>query len=371
MKYKLFNLKKRHFVVSNQYHNSLNTIIDDENFILGNACENLEKSLAKYLTTDSFTTLSNCTSALYFALKGLGITSGDEVIVTPMSYLATVSCIELVGATPKFVDVDDSLNLCPESIRISITKKTKAIIVVHLSGLPANIQSILSEADAHGIPVIEDCAQSFGGRSYGKALGTHGIAGCFSFHPLKILPALGDGGGITSQSKKLTEYCNQARNHGHKNREDVEFFSHNMRFDSLKAKFLQDFLPHLQSEIFIRGQNLSYYKEIISSSKLCRHIKFPQIHQADVLSLNFIMILADRRDELMLFLQSKGIETKIHYPLLLSKLKPLNGLVSANTHPNATEKVKKILTVPFASHITSNDIQEICMQMELFYSKDI
>ena len=185
---------------------SLDNLIKNGDYILGSSVLEFEKKFSKFIKSKYSVGVGNGTDALYLSLKYLGIGKGDEVITVPNSYLSSASSIALCGAKPIFIDIDDDLNMNPDLIHKSITKKTKAILPVHLTGKPAKIIKILKIAKSYNLKVVEDCAQAVGAKYQNKFVGNYGISGCFSLHPLKNLNALGDGGIVSTNSQRMYKW---------------------------------------------------------------------------------------------------------------------------------------------------------------------
>ncbi|MCG7537121.1 DegT/DnrJ/EryC1/StrS family aminotransferase [Pseudoalteromonas sp. OOF1S-7] len=345
------------------YHQDLDIVLNSGQFILGNEVTLFEQELAAYHGASHAVGVGNGTDALILALQAFGIGSGDEVITTPMSYLASTSSIVMAGAKPVFADVDNSLNLCPDSVALKITAKTKAILVVHLSGNPADIVSLRALADQHGLILIEDCAQAIGATVQGKKVGTFGDAACFSFHPLKNIGGIGDGGAIILDSEEHARWLKIARNHGHANRDECSFWSVNSRLDALQARFLMTQL-NLYEEELTRRQGIAR----IFCNELSGVVQLPDSHQHSQSSYNWFMILAEHRNELCNYLKLKGIETKIHYPKLIPQLHAARSLdVDSRDFSNAIELTKRILSLPIAEHIGVSEAQHIANSIKEFY----
>lgn len=345
------------------FHNDLDDILSTGDFILGDALLELESKLAKFVGMDFAAGVGNGTDALYLALKYFGIGPDDHVITTPMSYLASSSSITLNGAIPIFADVDASLNLCPLSVESRITAKTKAILVVHLAGNPANMIEINRVADKHNLVIIEDCAQSFGAKLGDKYTGSFGNASAVSFHPLKNLGALGDGGAVFTNDSSCDSWLRKARNHGHIGRNDSEFWSINSRLDSLQAKFIQTQLVAYHSELARRRKLAERYY-----NGLTKELQFPALHKEAHPSFNWFVVLCDQRDELSEHLKANGIETKIHYPNLITQLTAARVIKVEDARiPNAINYTKRILSLPIAEHLTKSDVDYIISKINDFY----
>ncbi len=347
-----------------QFHSDLDRVLASGTFILGPEVARFEKLIKHHTNANGALGVGNGTDALILCLKALRIGPGDEVITTSMSYLATASSIALSGATAVCIDVDESLNLDPKKIEEAITPQTRAILVVHLSGVPADIKQIMNIASRYDLPVIEDCAQAYGANINGQAVGTFGRLGTVSFHPLKNLGTLGDGGIILAQRDEDLGWLKLARNHGHKNRNECDFWSINSRLDELHAAFLNTMLEHYPSEMQRRIKLAEIYK-----AELHGIVEFPIIHKDSNPSYNWIMMLVDQRDKLIRSLSEKGTELKVHYPYLLPDLKSASQ--NCRVHgslENSRVKVKKIISVPAAEHISETDVRYICQQIIDFYA---
>ncbi len=214
---KFVNIGAQFHSIRDEILKKVDELFQSGDFILGNELKQFEKDFASYCGCKYAIGVANGTDALFLVMKALGIGEGDEVITAPNSFLATAGSVISAGATPVFADVRDDYNIDPSKIEEAVTEKTKAIIPVHLTGRPADMKAVLDIAKQHGLYVIEDAAQSVGASYNGKKAGSFGIAGCFSFHPLKTLNAYGDGGAITTSDAALYEKLMKIRNHGLKN----------------------------------------------------------------------------------------------------------------------------------------------------------
>jgi dTDP-4-amino-4,6-dideoxygalactose transaminase len=363
-----FSIGSKYKNYRKKIHQKINQICSSGQFILGEDLEIFERNISLYLNSKNFIGVGNGTDALYLAIKSLGIGPGDKVITTPMSYIASTSSIYLSGATPIFVDVDESLNISPSAINEVNDKDVKAILVVHLGGNPAEMVSIMKIAKKKSIYVIEDCAQAFGTKLNGKKLGTYGDVNAFSFHPLKILGAFGDAGGISTDIEKLSKKIINMRNHGHITRDDVEDFSHNMRMDTIQAGILNIFLEDIELEIKLRQKQIATYRKKLNSVVNRGSIVFPRLNESlEEISFNFLIIRVRNRDALISFLQNNGYEIKIHYPKLLCDLSAIK--IDKNQYPLVNSKiyVNEILSLPIGEGHKMLDIINICKLIIKFY----
>ncbi len=328
-------------------------------FILGEEVEHLEQAAARYLGCREVIGVGSGTDALYLSMKALGIGAGDEVITTPNSYLASVSSICLTGAKPVLVDVGTDLNIDASQISVQLSAHTKAIIVVHLTGRPANMELIYDIAQQAGIPIIEDAAQSIGAEYSHKKIGTLGTTGCFSLHPLKNLGCIGDGGFIATNNQAIADYCRMARTHGHSSRDQCEFWSHNMRLDALQAAFVQELLPDIERIITQRRLHAQRYIERLSSM---RSIELPPSEPSGMRAVfHTFVIKTDRRDALQQYLKEQGIDTKVHYPIPIHCLNSAKYLgYQLGDFPNAELFSQQILSLPIADYLLQEEIDYVC-----------
>ena len=238
MKVAFIDLKKRYLDERKDILKIVDQTLTKGNLVLTPEIETFEKEICNYTGKKFCVTLNSGTDALMMALWSLGIGKGDEVITSPISFIATIGAIEHVGAKPVFVDVNFDLNINVDLIESKITKKTKAIMPVHWTGRICNMTKIISLAKKYNLKVIEDSAQAMGSYYKNKHAGSFGNISAFSTHPLKNLNAVGDGGFITTNNKKLYDKIKLFRSHGLKSRDNVEIFGVNSRLDSLNAEIL-------------------------------------------------------------------------------------------------------------------------------------
>jgi dTDP-4-amino-4,6-dideoxygalactose transaminase len=285
------------------------------------------------------------------ALRALGIGVGDEVITSPFSFFATAESISTVGAKPIFVDIDPmTFNLDPKLIEAAITKKTKAIMPVHLFGLPADMVTIMKIAKEYGLKVIEDAAQSFGA-SYqtedansplvGKQTGSVGDAGAFSFYPTKNLGAYGDAGLLTTQDDAVAEEARKLRNHGSVQRYHNETLGYNSRLDGMQAAILRVKLPHLDSWNKARFEVAKRYSELL---KDVPGITTPLLHKGHVFHQYTIRVANGNRDELQAKLKEKDISTIVYYPFSQDQLPVYKG--QYGDFPESHKLAKEVLSLP-------------------------
>lgn len=354
------NISEENILLREKLLNAAGRVIDHGQFINGPEVLLLEKKLSEYLGVKNVIGVSNGTAALFLSLKGLGIGKGDEVITVGNSYLATVSSIALTGASPILIDVDQTMNMNPYLLEDAITSKTKAILPVHLTGKPAKIKEICEIAKKYNIPVIEDAAQAIGAEYNGKKIGSFGKTACFSLHPLKNLSALGDGGFISTNDEELAYWLKRARNHGHPNRDECDFWSFNMRLDTIQASFLLEKIKFLEEQTNKRRSNANYYREHLLNSNLI----LPVEEDYERCVNHLFVIRIKNREELQKYLKSNGIETKVHYPTPIHKLKAAQDLEF--DLPKTEEYAKTILSLPIHSGLSEENLEKIVTTINEF-----
>ena len=362
---KYINFPLQYKKIKTELLKTIENVFESGNFILGSEVEKFEKNFAKYCETKYALGVGNGTSALFLAMKSLGIGNGDEVITASNSFLATAGAIATTGAKPVFVDADDDYNINPNLIEDAITKKTKAILPVHLTGRPASLDKILEIADKNKIYLIEDAAQAIGAKYNGKKVGSFGIAGCFSLHPLKNLNAYGDGGVITVKDKQLYENLKKMRNHGLKNRDECDFFAFNSRLDELQASILNVKMRYLDKWTKKKREIANFYQK-----KLSDIVKVPFDKSNEYAVYHTFIIQADKRDKLQKFLMQKGIETKIHYPVPIHLQKAVQNLgYKKGDFPKAEKQAEKILSLPIYPELKEEQLELVVKEIKNFYFK--
>lgn len=360
------NLKSQHAFLKSELLTAISEVIDKGNFILGEQVAEFERQFAQLCGVRYAVGVNSGTDALIFALKALGIRSGDEVITVPNSFVASTTCIRLLGAKPVFIDVGDDYNIDANQIAAAITPKTKAIIPVHLTGRPCDMEPILAIAQEKGIAIVEDAAQAVLAEYQGHRVGSLGKLGCFSLHPLKNLNACGDGGVIVTNDSELYDKLKIMRNIGLRNRDDCVLWSHNSRLDTLQAAILLVKLRYLKEWTQQRRQNAHYYQTQLAEIS---QIQIPQESEGKKCVYHTFVIQAERRDELRQFLSENGIGSAIHYPMPihLSTVGKELGYTEGS-FPVTEMQSRKILSLPIYQGLTVEQLEQICQTIKLFYN---
>ncbi len=344
----------------------IKAVVSKSEFILGNAVGEFEKSFARVAGCENGVGVNSGLDALILSLRALKIGEGDEVITAPNSFVASAAAIALVGAKPVFVDVAFDYNLDPDLIETAITSKTKAIMPVHLTGNPCQMDRIESIAKKHQLKIVEDAAQAIGATFKGKAIGSWSDLGAFSLHPLKNLHVWGDGGMITCQSGELEARLRLERNHGLKNRDEVEFFSYNSRLDTIQAVVGLQMLRLLPETTESRIKNAMRYREVLG--ELEEFITLPPVDAKAKHVYHVFQVRAKRRDELKTYLAEQGIDTKVHYPIPIHHQKAASYLnYRKGMFPVTEQLATEILSVPVRENLTQSEQDRICEAIKKFY----
>jgi len=359
------NLPEQHAPLKSDILAAVSDILDSGQFILGEQVAEFERQFAQMCGVRYAVGVNSGTDALIFALKALGIRSGDEVITAPNSFIASASCIAVLGAKPVFADVCEDYNIDPDKIAAVITAKTKGILPVHLTGRPCEMDQILELAQEKGLFVVEDAAQAVMAEYKGRKVGSFGNIGCFSLHPLKTLNACGDGGVLTTDDAELYEKLKIMRNIGLRTRDDCVMWSHNSRLDTMQAAILLVKLRYLQEWTQQRRQNARYYQSRLAGIP---QVQVPQENEKETCVYHTFVIQADRRDELRQFLSTRGIGSSIHYPVPIHLSTAGKGLgYPAGSFPVTERQAGRILSLPVYQGLTEAQLERVCQYIEEFY----
>jgi dTDP-4-amino-4,6-dideoxygalactose transaminase len=350
--------------VKGELMTAIEKVIDHGIYILGPEVREFETGFARYCGTRYAVGVGDGTSALILALRGVGVGPGNEVITAPNSFIASASSAALLGATPCFVDVRrQDMNLDPALIERAITPRTKAIVPVHLAGHAADMEPILKLGERYGIPVIEDAAQSVGTTYHGKRTGGFGRAGCFSLHPLKNLHAIGDAGVITTNDERLYQWLLKARNHGLRNRDEVEFWSPNTRLDTLQAAVLNVMLDHLDGWIGERRELAEQLRAALRDV-----VGVPEEAPGCYHTYQTFVIVAERRNALLDHLRQRGVDAKVHYPLAIHMQEAARGLgYRPDDFPVTRWLADRIVSLPIYAEMTTEQRAAVIDGVRSFY----
>ena len=337
-------------------------------YILGGKTEEFEAGFANFLGCRGCSAVSSGTAALHLALLASGVGEGDDVITTPHTFIATVNSIVHCGARPVLADVDERThNIDPEKIRAAVTKRTKAIIPVHIYGNPAKMDEIMEIAEKSGIKVIEDACQAAGAEYMGKKAGAIGDAGCFSFFPSKVMSVCGDGGMISSNDMELLSKASALRNQGRMKGEKYkhEFIGFNYRMSEIAAAIGAIELGRLGEWINRRREIAKIYNDSLSSVK---GLETPHEESHSKPVYYVYTIRSKMRDGLKAFLEGRGIETGIYYPVPIH-LQPAYRRFHLGRFPVAERIAEEILSLPIHQFMTDGDAHHVAQKVKEFFSK--
>lgn len=361
------DLKRQYQAIGADVSAAVLEVLASGAYIGGPIVQNFEQQFATYVGTTECVGCNSGTDALYLALRAMNIGAGDEVITTPFTFIATAETISGVGAKPVFVDIDlATFNLDLSQLAAAITPRTKAIMPVHLFGNPVDMTELMSIATQHDLTVIEDCAQATGAKWQGKAVGSIGHFGCFSFFPTKNLGACGDGGAITLNDARLAADLQMFREHGSRQRYYHEAIGVNSRLDAIQAAILRVKLPHLDLWNQQRSAVASRYQQLLANIP---GIITPQVTPGGESAWNQYTIrvvapmgtdAAAHRDRVRASLQEAGVISMIYYPLplhLQAVYQDLGYPVGSFPH---TERVShEVLSLPMFPELTFEEQQRV------------
>jgi dTDP-4-amino-4,6-dideoxygalactose transaminase len=363
MKISFNRLEQKYIKNKKRFLKIADEVLSSGRYILGPFVNEFEKKFADYIGVKYCVGVGNGLEALQISLMALGIGSGDEVITTSLSAVATSLAIKAVGAKPVFIDIDEYYHLNDDQIEKYINKKTKAILLVHLYGQSVDLEKILKIAKKHKLFVVEDCAQAHGAEYKNKKVGSFSDVGCFSFYPTKNLGAFGDGGCIVTNNKKIADLSRIIRNYGQKNRYEHVVYGINSRLDELQAAFLLEKLKDLDNDNLKRQKKAKIYFDLLKDVK---QIKLPLIRSNSNHIFHLFVVETEEREKLQKFLKEKNIETLIHYPIPIHKQKCFKEYNNIRL-PIVEEKSKKILSFPLYPEIKNEEIIYVCKSILKFY----
>ena len=337
-------------------------LLDEGDFTLGKVVGEFETKFAEMIGVKHALGVGNGTDAIRVALRMVGVGPGDEVICPANTFVASVGAVDELFANPILVDMAPNHVMDTSKIEAAITPKTKAILPVHFKGTPVEMDEVMQIAQRYGIPVVEDTAQGFLGEYKGKCLGTIGNAGTFSLHPLKILNVMGDGGMIVTNDTELYEKMKLYRNHGLRNRDEVDMFGCNTRLDSLQAIIGLNQLAITPNGVERRRKNMHKYNDALRDYvNVCDVPTYtnPTVH------LYMFEVSESIRDGLYAFLNEHGVEAKIHYPNVLQGALPLLGY-SPDDFPMAKRQANRIITLPCDELLTDEQLDYVIGKVKEF-----
>ncbi len=366
MRINFVNLNNEYSILKKDLHASLKKVASSGQFVFGNELSNFEKNISKLLKVKYVLGVGNWTEGMGLVCKALNLKKNQEIITVSNSFIATCGAIAYNHLKPVLIDVNDDLNMDYSLIEKKINSKTKAVMPVHLSGIPCAIDKIKKICKKHKLFFIEDAAHAFGGKYKNKYLGTLGDVGIFSLHPRKNFHVYGDGGLIVTNNKMIYQKLLLLRNHGLKNRDQASIWGTNSRLDNLQASFGNIMLKHIKKWNNYHLQIAKFYskklKEYVQTPIFDEKISKPTFHQ--------YIIRTNKRDKLKKFLEQKGIQTAIHYPIPIHKQKAyLNSYGKIKLKKTETYS-KKILSLPIYPGLSKSKLNLITNTIISFFKKN-
>lgn len=367
------DFKTQYNQIKDNINSAVKKVIESGDFVGGAEVEKFEKEFAGFCKVKHAVSVNSGTDALFLSLKALGIKAGDEVITTPFTFIATAETIANCGARPVFVDIKrDSFNIDPKLVEGSITSRTKAIMPVHLFGQTVDTGEIMRIAKKHKLYVVEDACQAVGAEYKGKRAGGLGDLGCFSFFPSKNLGAMGDGGMIITNNKKLNDKLKLLKNHGSSSQDKYKnlILGTNSRLDAIQAAILRVKLKYLKKWIEARKKVASYYGQNLKEVK---ELELPVVKdkKSHVFHQYTLRLRSGQaRDNLKKYLEKSGIPTMIYYPIPLHLQPALKYLgYKKGDLPEAEKAAKEVLSLPIYPEISRKEQDFIIRRIKEFYKK--
>lgn len=352
----LTDLKKEYLSISEELNYNIQKVLNSGFYVLGKEVEKFEEEFSRYIGTNYAVGVNSGSDALFLAIKSAGIGKGDEVITVSHTFTSTVDAIVRNGAMPVFVDINPE-TYCIDVLKIEekITKKTKAILPVHLYGHPVDMDPICKLKEEYGLYIIEDACQAHGAEYKGKKAGSIGDMACFSFYPTKNLGAYGDGGAIVTDNEELNEKLTQMRNYGQSKKYHHDFIGVNSRLDELQAVILRTKLKHLDMWIESRRKNAMIYNDLLKDSNLVLPVEKPFAKHA----YHLYVIKGKKRGYLRKKLWESRIQAQIHYPIPVHRQNAYLNLNNNSSLPVTDDICNEILSLPLHPWMDYKDILKV------------
>ncbi len=366
MNVKFTNFPTEFKFLKKEFFKKFNIIGKKGHYILGEELKDFEKNIEKYLKVKHVLGVGNWTEGTVMVLNALGYNKGDEIITVSNSFIATCGAIAYGGLIPKLVDIGEDLNIDVKKIKKAITKKTKAIMPVHLSGIPANLDQLKKICKKEKLHLIEDAAHAFGTKYKNNYIGTIGDVGIFSLHPRKSFHVLGDGGLIITNNTQIYKKILLLRNHGLKNRDESLLWGTNSRLDNIQAGFGNIMLKKISSW---NNKQLKIANKY--SKNLSKKIKIP-VYDLKISNPTFhqYIVRTKLRDKLKAFLHQNKIETAIHYPIPIHKQIAFKKKFGNIKLPQTEKFCKEILSLPINPFMKNNQINFVISKVNEFFEKN-
>ena len=350
----VLDLKAEYAQLRDEILPALDRVCQNAAFVLGEEVEAFEREYADFCGTKHCVAVSTGTAALHLGLLALGVQTDDEVITSPNTFLATAEAITYCGAIPVFVDVDPATaNIDPKLLERAITRRTRAILPIHLYGRPADMDPIREIAARHKIRVLEDAAQAHGARYRGKRVGSLSDVGAFSFYPTKNLAAYGEGGALTTNDDQIAKFARAARNHGQTTRYEHEFVGFNYRMQGFQGAVLRIKLRRLYAWTARRIEIAREYRRLLAGARL----ELPADDPRDECVYHQFVIYVHNRNAVIAHLASREIETVIHYPRPVHLQPAYSSLgLPPGTFPHAERLCERALSLPLFPGLSNEQV---------------
>jgi dTDP-4-amino-4,6-dideoxygalactose transaminase len=369
MKVPFVDLKAQYASIKNEIYPAVLKVMGETAFVAGRYATNFVNEFAEYIGSENCVAVANGNDALEIGLQAIGIKPGDEVLVPANTFIATAEGVSNIGALPVFVDIDAATyNIDPAKIKEKITPKTKAIIAVHLYGLPAEMDAIMEIARPHNLKVLEDCAQAHGAAYKDQKVGTFGDVATFSFYPSKNLGAFGDAGAIVTNNGHIAELARLIANHGQASKNRHTIIGRNSRMDGIQAAVLSVKLRQLDSWLDARRSRAGVYGETLANAEIST--PFEPADRSHVYHLYVVQV--DDRDAVMAKLNDAGIECGVHYPTALPFMEAYAYLGhTPEDFPVAYSQMGRLLSLPMYAELTDEMIEFVCATLKNAASRSI
>ena len=352
------DMSAQYAAIGGEIRTAVERVMASQQFVLGREGSALEEELAKLCGVAHGVGLASGTDALILALRACGVHAGDDVLLPPFTFVATGSAVSALGANPVFVDIrPDTYNIDPAELERRVTPRTRAIVVVHLYGLAADLDPILAFAKSHKLPVIEDNAQAIGASHKGRRTGSLGDAGCVSFYPTKNLGAYGDAGMVVTNSAELAARIRSLRNHGQTGKYLSSEPGWNSRLDEIQAAILRVKLRHLSNWQRARQSHAAEYHRLLSAIP---GVMPPLAPEGFEHVYHQYTIRVEKRDALQRYLADRKIESTVYYPYPLH-LQPLYSALGhqAGDFPHAERAAQEVLSLPMYPELRNEQIARV------------
>ena len=361
MEVKFLDLRRQYATVKAEVDAAVARVLERTDFILGEDVARFEADFADYLGAGYAVGVDSGTAALELALRALGVGPGDEVIVPANSFIASASAVSFAGATPVFADVDPATyNIDVEAAGGRVTKRTKAIMPVHLYGQPADMDAVLRLAQGHGLAVVEDACQAHGATYKGRRVGTFGHVAAFSFYPGKNLGAYGDAGAVVTDDAQIAERLRVMRNCGQREKYHHIYPAWNHRLDTIQAAVLRVKLRYLDQWNALRRQWAALYDGLLKGANVSTPVALPSVEHI----YHLYVVQVEQRDRLQSLLAAEGIATGIHYPVPIH-LQPAYAALGhrPGDYPVAESVAARVLSLPLFAELTEDEVRFVAERL--------